>query len=252
MKQLVIEELTKPGHAFLLPARDRHYLIDVLRMKTGDTFPVLDACGNAFHAVIVRVQPDRVEARTVETAGHSLDPRGPEVTLFQALPKGRKIDDVLRGAVQAGVTRFVPVLTERTIPRRMDDDTVRRERWSRICREAVQQSGATTIPEIDPVTRLADIRPSGGASLFLHTVPLEQASLHGYLDRGPATVDMVVGPEGGFSDLEIQFLLDLGFQPLFLGPRVLRTENAALFALGAVQILLQEKKTWRLTEPATS
>jgi 16S rRNA (uracil1498-N3)-methyltransferase len=63
---------------------------------------------------------------------------------------------------------------------------------------------------------------------------------------------MVVGPEGGFSDLEIQFLLDLGFQPLFLGPRVLRTENAALFALGAVQILLQEKKTWRLTEPATS
>jgi 16S rRNA (uracil1498-N3)-methyltransferase len=101
--------------------------------------------------------------------------------------------------------------------------------------------------EVTPPAKLTDLHPVPGAvSLFLHTEPIAFHTLHGYLDRVPERVELAIGPEGGFSPSEVTLLTERGFRPLHLGQRVLRTESAALFALGAVQILIQERHSWQL------
>jgi len=248
MKHLVIGVQIRTNHSFMVVGADRHYLVDVLRKTPGDEIEVLDATGRRFLAVISGTGREAVElvARSEMTAPEE----ALQVTLYQAVPKGRRIEDIIRASVQAGVTCFVPIVTERTIVR-FDHDKSRYQRWERIAREAVQQSGADRIPRIEEVAPLRDLRPTSEVSLFLHTDPLADGTLHGYLDRGPNSVALVVGPEGGFSDDEVHLLQTLGFRPLYLGPRTLRTESAALFALGAVQILIQEHQSWRSTSTLT-
>ena len=102
--------------------------------------------------------------------------------------------------------------------------------------------------EIVPPLPLTEPAPAHDAlSLLLRERPLAQETLHGYLDRVPRHVELVVGPEGGFSPDEVEMLLSRGFQPFCLGPRVFRTETAAIFALGAVKILVQEQDAWQPT-----
>jgi 16S rRNA (uracil1498-N3)-methyltransferase len=122
-------------------------------------------------------------------------------------------------------------------------------RWERVAREAVQQSGALAPVVIDAPAELSAVYPAKDAlSLVLHEQPIAHDTLHDYLVRVPSLVELVVGPEGGLSGEEVTMLLSRGFKPLYLGPRVLRTETAAIFALGAVQMTIQEHDAWQPTE----
>jgi 16S rRNA (uracil1498-N3)-methyltransferase len=182
----------------------------------------------------------------------------PPVILFQALPKGPKMDLIVRQAAEGGLAEVVPFASEHTIPRigageygQGPENRVRR--WEKIVREARQQSGSPVDTQIRAPLSLDGLfayweelrgRAPGVLGLLFHQTPLEQASLHEYLSREPEIVVLVIGPEGGFSPGEVSRFLGAGFKPLTIGDTVLRTETAALYGAAAVRIILLENASW--------
>ncbi|MFP4113118.1 MAG: RsmE family RNA methyltransferase [Spirochaetota bacterium] len=259
MRQLLLSGERSAGEQVEIAGEDHHYLARVLRLGPGDTFPVLDDAARRWTGCVVDDAGDRFLIRLDEPADSDDDGEPavglgtvvdlPPVTLYQAIPKGRKFDEPLRQLVQAGVTTVVPIVTERTIVR-PEGGGARLDRWQRIAREAVQQSGAGQPARVLEPESLGRVQPSASAlSLFLHPEPLAQTSLHGYLGEVPRAIELVVGPEGGFSPPEVDYLLRAGFSSLWLGPQVLRAESAGLFAAAAIRILILERAQWQPASP---
>lgn len=232
-------------------------------MGPGDRFPGLDGQGRRYRLEVTSVAQGRVEL----AVGPDLDPGvprikeaaagrpSPRIILVQALPKGRKMDLVVRQATEAGVARILPVESRRSIARIGDEGgaAVKHNRWERIVREALQQSGSETRTVVDAPIPLSDLPRSLGAcsgiriGIYFHEQPLDGGSLHRYLSVDADQVLACVGPEGGFCEEELQFLDAQGFRPAHLGPTVLRTETAALFAVAAINVILLERPSWTPT-----
>jgi 16S rRNA (uracil1498-N3)-methyltransferase len=237
------------------------YLCLVLRLKAGSRVPAMDAAGNRYVLEIERVMKGSCSAalRPIKEADPAAGEasRLPRIVLFQGLPKGKKIDLIIRQACESGVSEIVPMDCDFSVARSGDSVSAaaKRNRWERIAREAGQQSGSSAMTAIaTPVA--ADLAAaawkSGDGSgnsraLFFHQVPLARSSLHSYLIGNPVAVAVAVGPEGGFSEREVGIFRDAGFVPIYLGASVLRTETAALFAVAAVSVILLEKNSWTTT-----
>lgn len=231
-----------------LSGKDFHYLCRVLRSTPGHAFDAVDCRGAACRCTVLNVGR---KSCTVEVTGMASEaPGGTRITLYQALPKGRKLDQIIRQATEAGVARIVPFSSAYCVAEAVAGKRLagKLERWHAIAREAVQQSGRPWLPEVEPPIRLEQIPAVAGADsvgLFFHQEPLEQQTLHGYLKRSPRHVMIVIGAEGGFSPDEIEFLRSRrGFVPVHLGTTVLRSETAALYAVAAVQTILREIEAW--------
>jgi 16S rRNA (uracil1498-N3)-methyltransferase len=166
------------------------------------------------------------------------------------------MDLVVRQATEAGVTAVLPLLSGRSLARGAsrgeEGGGTRGGRWERIVREALQQSGSSIPTRVLEPLELAAL-PAALASfglspsdprILLHEAPLAQSSMHEYLTGAPEAVALCVGPEGGFAQDEIDFLVKEGFKPLRLAGAVLRAETAALYAIAAVQIILSERSSW--------
>jgi 16S rRNA (uracil1498-N3)-methyltransferase len=188
----------------------------------------------------------------------------PPIILFQALPKGVKMDLIVRQATEGGVSEIRPFVSDYSVYRQGKREEDKTERWRRIIKEARQQSGSPVATELsapcDTESLLAyweelrerSRRPVG---ILLHqdpAGPLAQGTFHRYLSNTPDLVVLAIGPEGGFSSPEVSRFLDKGFKPLVIGNTVLRTETAALYAAAAVRIILLENAWWTLTAPDTS
>ena len=219
----------------------------MLRKRAGDKLTAVETNGAAYAMRIVRVGREECGVEVAPLSGAPSSPPGPRITLMQCLPKGRKIDLIVRQATETGVERIVLVLSERSQVR-PDEKDARVPRLRKIAREALQQSGASRLPSIEEPRSLASIAKSAedwGTALFFHEQPLGGASLHRLL-AGAAlrSVAILIGPEGGLSADEAALLEDAGFHPAYLGGSVLRVETAALYALGAVKMILQERDAW--------
>jgi 16S rRNA (uracil1498-N3)-methyltransferase len=256
---------TAPGERLItLKGADCRYLTRVLRKRVGDDLPAVDVRG-ARHRMrimeirggicVVELAPMAAPGEPGPPAQAAASSAGPglrsaaALCLFQCLPKGRKMDLIVRQAVEAGVDCIAPLVSERSVavPARPED---RRERWLRIAREAAQQCGAVRPPEILEPRDLGEAAAGAagqGTALFFHQERVDGGSLHEALAAGPERVSILVGPEGGLSDREVALLRDAGFIPVYLGESVLRTETAALYALAAVRTVLQEREWWTLS-----
>jgi len=243
------------GQSLELRGRDYRYLVRVLRFAPGERFPARDAAGarrscrvSAVGADFVRVQVE-AEPTGAEEAG------GPPLALIQALPKGRKMDLIVRQATEAGVAEIVPVFSRYSLPQPAEpgDGERRVERGRRIAREATQQSGGSRVPRVEEPAPLARVlgRPAeeGELRLVFHQERLAPGSLHAALAGGPRRGTLLVGPEGGFSPEEVAAARGSGFRPITIGRRVWRTETAALFAAAVVQCLLEEREAWKPAKP---
>jgi len=229
-----------------LGAADAHYLLRVLRLREGDTLPAADAAGGSYRMHIRRADPDHCEVEVVPDAVVSPARVGPALTLLQCLPKGRKIDLIVRQATEAGVARIIPLVSAHTIVRG-DEDGGRAARLARIAREAVQQSGAPRLPLIEETRQLSAIARQGGTwgtALVFDERPGPGASLHALLAGAQDQVTVLIGPEGGLSAEETGLLVSAGFHRVHLETGVLRVETAATFALGAIMTILQERDEW--------
>ena len=265
MKQFILTEEPDKNSTVRLKGNDYHYLVRVRRLAAGEFFPAILPNGKETLVQILSVGPKvltgkcraSLEAVSYEVA--SSEKKLPSIILFQALPKGDKMDLIVRQAAEGGITEIVPFVSEFSVAK-TGADGQKFSRWERIIREARQQSGSKIATAIRrPVTgkRLtidglfeywAKLKETGATGIFFHHVGLEKESLHSYLDSVGSVVVLAVGPEGGFSDAEASLFLEKGFNPVTIGDTVLRTETAALYCAAAVKILLLERDSWELKQ----
>ena len=160
------------------------------------------------------------------------------VTLYQGLPKSDKMDSVVQKAVEMGVTRIVPMLTQRCVSRPDQKSAQKKvERWQKISFEAAKQCGRGILPPVSPLTDFsAALRQSASESTVLFFYEGGGQSLQQCIDSSCKAYSIFIGPEGGFSEEEVQFALDLGAKKATLGPRILRTETAPVAALAAIML----------------
>lgn len=253
MKQFILPGRYPGGPFLTLDRREAHYLLNVRRLKEGDTLPGGDSRGNRYTLTILRLSEeggcDLAIAPGEKTATDTASPGRPRIILQPCLLKGKKMDTVLRQATEAGAAEIHPLVSRNTVVKPREEGQ-KGDRWKKIVKEAAQQSGNPGIPEIREPRPLRDTAPpgEGALGLYFHEKALDNGSLHGYLEKPYNTIYLLLGPEGGLSVDETAFLDGIGYHPVHLGPNVLRAETAAVFALGAVMTIVGEQKLWSVKE----
>ena len=220
-----------------LPEGAAHHAARVLRVKRGDELTLFNGEGGEFAARV-----ERVDTRAVAVhvgAWRDIERESPlRVTLVQGLATGERMDYVMQKAVELGVAAVQPVTAARSVARL---DASRADKrllhWRQVAISACEQCGRNRIPEVRPLRDLGHwlAEPSKG-SLRLLLLPDAPGTLAD-LTRPPASIEFLVGPEGGLAPEETAAAGRAGFTAVRLGPRILRTETAALAALGAFNAL---------------
>jgi 16S rRNA (uracil1498-N3)-methyltransferase len=213
-----------------LPAGEAHHVLKVLRARTGDTVEVVDGAGRLFSA---ELQSGREAAVLEELAAPDL--AGVEVSLYQAVPKGGRMDLVVEKATEVGATNIVPLLTERGVVNPREGKV---GRWRRVAEAAARQSLRFHVPHVAEPMRFEEaVLNAGEAGMLLHNAP----------DLKPVEVQvespacLFVGPEGGWSEGELRFAEEAGIAFGGLGPYRLRSETAGIVAVARALAALQSR-----------
>jgi 16S rRNA (uracil1498-N3)-methyltransferase len=224
-------ELT--GASLVLEGEAHRYLTRVLRLTTGATVDLFDGQGGEVTATIERAGT-RDLMLTLGTRRQVPMPSTPPVTLLQGLARPERMDLVVQKAAELGAARLIPVRTARSA----GDQPPRPERWEKIGREAARQCGRAQLLTISPTSSLADALASLEPDT-LGVVPWEDAPdaapLTALVTGRPVAVAVLIGPEGGLTPDEVALATKAGFRVATLGPRILRTETAAIAALAVIQ-----------------
>jgi 16S rRNA (uracil1498-N3)-methyltransferase len=219
---------------------ETRHLARVLRLGPGDLVLATDGLG---HEYTVRIETLGAGATgTVLDAAPRLTESPVAVTLVQGIPKGDKLEAIIRAATELGVTRIAPALTARTvISLEADRWRERARRWQRVAREAAKQCGRAIVPEVMEPAPLARVLPDVREALKICLWEGERRPLGEILRAAadaPRTVALVVGPEGGLTADEVSMARDLDWAIAGLGPRILRTETASVTGLALIGAIL--------------
>lgn len=221
-----------------LEGSDHHHLLKVLRKKIGDEIVVLNGKGQEYTAKITTINDTLVEAEILAEVAKTTEPRV-KLNLIQSLPKGDKFEFIIQKNTELGISRFQPVISERSTIRLNEEARIKKwERWRKIIKEAAEQSGRKIVPELEIVQDWQLVIHNFRSGMVLIPWEGEQnQSLKDVLDKEkvfPSEVTLLIGPEGGFSLDEVNEACAEGAIPVTLGPRILRTETAALVAASAI------------------
>lgn len=230
------------GATVQLPAETAHHAVNVLKVGAGDTAILFDGQGGQWRATLaIHGKPPKAALMATLETFDAQDNESPlDITLVQALPAGDKMDWVVQKAVELGVTRIQPVMAKRSVVKLSGERAERRvAHWRSIVIAACEQSGRNRVPDVAPIVELPRYLgqlSATSAGLRLICAPGACSSLK---DRATPTqaVTLCVGPESGFDDSELIAATTVGFQPIRLGPRILRTETAGLAALAVLMAL---------------
>lgn len=226
------------GATLELGSRAGQHLVRVLRLGPGAALTVFDGSGHEHAATIASTRDTQVQVRI----GEALVPAAESplaITLAQGVSRGERMDYAIQKATELGVARIAPLLCERSVVKLDAEQAARKlEHWQGVAAAAAEQSGRAVVPRIDAPRRYLDhlgaaaAPGAGGARLVL--APLADAgvaALPARLER----IELLIGPEGGFSDAELHAAAHVGYAALRLGPRILRTETAAAAAIAVLQ-----------------
>jgi len=237
--RVYVDALLESGRLVTLGTQAAQHVTKVLRLREGATLTVFNGRGGEYQATL------RIAGREVgvELGEHrAVDRESPlRLILLQALARGERMDFVIQKATELGAHRIIPVAAARSVVQ-LDADRgdKRTHHWQSVAAAACEQSGRNTLPIIDPPRSFeAALSAVTQVDCRLVLVPEATTSLEGSLTpRKPKQeVAVLVGPEGGLEETEVERALEVGFQAVQLGPRVLRTETAGLAALAALQCL---------------
>lgn len=227
------------GVRIALPEALAHHAIRVLRLRAGETVALFNGQGGEYPAVL------EIEGKAGFAQLGAFDPREAElagrITLVQGLPAGDKMDWVVEKAVELGAARVCPIAAQRSVLQLSGPRLEKRvAHWQRIAQSAAEQCGRNRLMAVDAPMALADwlAQPADGLRLLCH--PEADTDLAGRLGATPglASLTLLVGPEGGWSDKELAQAREAGVQAVRFGPRVLRTETAGLALISAAGALL--------------
>lgn len=231
MHSFYIEETGCVGAVAALPKEEAKHAAKVLRLSRADEICVMDGQGGRFRSLIESVNGDNVYVKLIEALESHEAPV--EIILFQGLPKADKLDFIAQKITELGAKRLVPVKMERCVVKLDAKDAAkRRERLEKIAREAAKQCGRAVTPEIcEAMTWKQALAEMENCDVVI--VPWEEARETRMKDvcaEQPKAekIGVVIGPEGGMTADEIEAMLEIGAKPITLGPRILRTETAAV------------------------
>ena len=215
-------------------APERHHLLNVLRLKAGDDVQVFDGEGNSYIARLKDTDSSPATSSIRDRQFHP--PICPHITLFQAIPKSDKMDLIVQKTTEIGVDAIVPMISERSIPKRGEDAQKKRQnRWERIAIEASKQCGRPRFPKLVEPRRLDEcFEQAKNCELSLLLWENEEERQIKEVLRNHRHVESMgvfIGPEGGFSDAEVKNVIENGCLPATFGGNTLRTETAAIVAI---------------------
>lgn len=211
--------------------RQAHQIGDVLRLKAGEHIIVLDNEGWEYEVNLTKIGKNEIKGKIVEKREAKGEPRV-KITLCQGILSREKFEWVLQKCTEVGVTKFVPIITERSVVRDCKIRQNKMERWRQIIQEAAEQSQRGKVPEVSPPTTFEKALEDADGCKLIATpmggkVRLRDC-LKGCKDCGE--IALFVGPEGGFTKEEVKICVERGARAFSLGERILRTETAAVVA----------------------
>lgn len=238
MPRFFVDEIKSEN--FEISGEDAHHIVKSLRMKKGEKLTFCDKNQMEFNCEIVGFESEKVSLKVLSKNLCKTEPPL-SITLFQALPKSDKMDFIVQKSVEIGVIEIVPIITSRCISR-PDDKALQKKliRWNKISKEASEQSGRGIIPKVQPLKSFQDVTLS--LNEFDQTFVFYEkggASLQRTLSPQSKKIAVIIGPEGGFEEREINELKEKGAIVSTLGKRILRAETAPLVALSNL-IFLKE------------
>lgn len=256
MRLFLLPPTFNKGSSLELTGKDFNYLIRALRLKEGQCVMGRDRDGELWNLTIVKVMKSSCILSTEKTEQikeqtDALPEERPlkRITLYQCLPKGRKADDIIKKATEAGVRDIVLVKSRNCVANLEGKEESRLSRYDAIVTEAIQQSGSIVPTKVSGVIDIADIPKDFAArseglptlGLVLHQTRLseDQSDLFSCVRGFDGSTALVVGPEGGLEEEECQALLKGGFKAVLLKTNILRCETASIYAIGAVQTILE-------------
>ena len=225
------------GARLSLPKEAAHHAARVLRMAPGAEVELFNGDGYCYRTKILRVDKQEVVV-LIEQCIEASRESPLSLTLLQGISSGERMDFTLQKSVELGIAAIQPIQAERSVVKLSGERKEKRVRhWQNIVIAACEQCGRNVVPEVRPVMGLMEWlgMQDSGTELRIHLSPEAAQGLR-ELEKPAGPVVLAVGPEGGFSEQEHTALSQCGFVGARLGPRVLRTETAALAALAALQI----------------
>ena len=212
-----------------------HHLARVLRIQQGEMIRLFNGEGGEYTAKVVAIGKRKVTAHIQEFYDHNVE--SPlQLCLAQGISRGEKMDYTIQKAVELGVSHIFPLLTERCNVKLDDERKQKRTaHWQSIIQSACEQSGRNRIPTLAEPQTLTQWLHSTQPDYGFILAPKAPQKLHEFKVPATAKITLLIGPEGGLSDQEINQAVEKKFIPLSLGPRILRTETAAVAALTALQ-----------------
>jgi 16S rRNA (uracil1498-N3)-methyltransferase len=229
LQRITIDPQQLQGNQLALTAPQLHYLQRVMRLQTGAKFQAIDGAGTLY-LVELSAEYGRILEQSIPT-GIELPVA---VSLIVAVPK-IGLDDVVRACTELGVSEIYPVTSDRTI---VQPSEQKRRRWIEIAKEATEQSERLIVPTIHSVQSWKIVMTQITGQRKICAVRGDSQHLMSCLDR-QESISIAIGPEGGWTDRELQQSIELGWQPVSLGQRVLRTITAPLAAMSIVSGFLE-------------
>lgn len=207
----------------------------VLRLKPGEAVTAVTPSGIQCECTVSRIDSEAVTLSVQSKAPCKNEP-DVFVTLYQALPKGDKMDYIVQKCVELGISRIVPMISARCVSR-PDEKSLRKKnaRWQKIALQAAMQSRRGIIPEVCPCVsfdKATELAAGNDTNVFFYEMggqPVREI-----LNEKPQTIGMFIGSEGGFEEAEVQKALQGGCKTATLGRRILRAETAPLAALSVI------------------
>ena len=226
-----------PENEVLLDGESARHIAKSLRMKTGEMLTVTDGKGNDFGCQIEEITKDTVRLKVCYKQACESEPTC-SVTVYQGVPKGSKLEDVIQKCTELGASRFVPTLTKRCISRPDEKSAKKKtQRYQKIALEAAQQSGRGTVPEVSDMMTLKQALSQDESELKIVFYEGGGESLKSIVESGVKSVSVYIGPEGGFEKDEVEEIIKSGAKCATLGARILRTQTAPVAALTAIMLL---------------
>ncbi|MBU0992248.1 MAG: 16S rRNA (uracil(1498)-N(3))-methyltransferase [Proteobacteria bacterium] len=231
----------------MIQSREANHIKNVLRMTIGDHLCLFDNQGNEYEARITSLSSQGIEVEIIETFIAAPVEKSLQLCVAQSFLKDKKMDALVRQVTELGVTRWHPFFSERSIPQpdknRMKN---RLERWQKISHEALKQCRRNLPLEIVPPCTFDVILETGSQAdlslIFWENESMPLGGITADKTDHPQSVFIVTGPEGGFSQQEIDKAKDKGFICLSLGPRILKAETAAISSVTLMQFIFGDMK----------
>ncbi|RKD34743.1 16S rRNA (uracil(1498)-N(3))-methyltransferase [Thermohalobacter berrensis] len=223
----------------IIEGEDVKHIRNVLRLNEGDLITVCDCQKNDYLVEITDIKKNYVQCNILEKSKSKGEPNL-EVVLYQGIPKSSKMDLIIQKATELGISQIVPVEMKRSVVKLKNEKKEQKKlnRWRRIAKEAAKQCRRGIIPAVSEIVSFNEMLKSLEKEEFI-LVPYENEDKVGLKDilaknKGKHKVNIIIGPEGGFEEEEIDNINKLNWHVVSLGPRILRTETAGFTVLSIV------------------